>query len=202
MAEIKVEESLARLKEMLALTARTQERLPPVVTNRSGFLARLELWFKRLTKRATRWYTWEQVNFNVAVHRALDNVLTALSAHEQQMTEVQARIDNGSSSDNGLASRLARVEDRLSSLETFMNDELARVSADERQRLELLLDEQRVSFKQLSLEIKETAAMSERAGQNMDVRLGEMAERLERLRAAQTEIEHLLRSLDVHQGHA
>src|SRR5712691_7752419 len=72
-------ENLALINSYLTTTARAWDRLPPVVSNRSGVAARLELWLKRHLKRATRWYAWEQINFNAAVHHALSDLLAALS---------------------------------------------------------------------------------------------------------------------------
>lgn len=196
----RLSEAIARLQETLETTARAQGRLPPVVSNRRGLPARLELWLKRLTKRATRWYTWEQVNFNSAVHQALNNVLAALSDHEQRLIEIEARLENVLSSDTSFAALLESVKARLSSLESFITDEVERLRAEQHRRLNLLLEEQRVSFKQLALEIKETGATSVRLEHLLDQRLREMAERLETLCAAQTEIEDLRRSLGVRQG--
>src|SRR3979411_3337105 len=49
-------ENLALINSSLPTTARAWDRLPPLVSNRSGLAARLELWLKRHLKRATRWY--------------------------------------------------------------------------------------------------------------------------------------------------
>src|SRR5438270_12493340 len=64
-------ERLARLSAHLTTTARAWDRLPPVMSNRTGLSARLELWIKRVLKKLARWFTWEQINFNAAVHHAL-----------------------------------------------------------------------------------------------------------------------------------
>src|SRR5947209_7139449 len=64
-------ESLARLSAHLTTTARAWDRLPPVMSNRTGLSARVELWIKGSLKKLARWFTWEQINFNAAVHRAL-----------------------------------------------------------------------------------------------------------------------------------
>src|SRR5688572_15689790 len=68
-------EAMMRIDAYLTTTARAWDRLPPLVSNRSGGIARLELWLKRRFKQATRWYSWEQVNFNAAVHHALRDTL-------------------------------------------------------------------------------------------------------------------------------
>src|SRR5713101_1071597 len=71
-------EALALINSYLTTTARAWDQLPPVVSNRSGVAARIELWLKRHLGRATRWYAWEQINFNAAVHHALRDLLAAL----------------------------------------------------------------------------------------------------------------------------
>src|SRR6266850_4925753 len=53
--------ALARIRSYMTTTARAWDRLPPVVSNRSGASARLELWLKCRFKSLTRWFTWEQV---------------------------------------------------------------------------------------------------------------------------------------------
>src|SRR5688572_26957114 len=63
--------NLALINSYLTTTARAWDRLPPVISNRSGLTASVELWVKRKLKRATRWYAWEQINFNAAVHHAI-----------------------------------------------------------------------------------------------------------------------------------
>src|SRR2546422_1280929 len=73
-------ESLVRISAHLTTTARAWDRLPPVVSNRTGTAARLELWIKRRLKMLSRWFTWEQINFNSAVHNALVDAVQELSA--------------------------------------------------------------------------------------------------------------------------
>jgi len=83
-------EALARMHANLATTERARTRLPPVLSYRRGAAARFELWLKRLIKRATHWFTWEQVNFNSSAHHALADALAALSAHEQSLARAHA----------------------------------------------------------------------------------------------------------------
>ena len=70
--------NLSLIESYLTTTARAWDRLPPLVSNRSGLIARVELWLKRRLKAGTRWFTWEQVNFNAAVHHALRDLLPVL----------------------------------------------------------------------------------------------------------------------------
>jgi hypothetical protein len=85
--------ALARMEANLATTERAWNRLPPVVSYRSGWPARLELWLKRQIKRATHWFTWEQVNFNAAAHHALRDALAALAAYGQQLSDINAALE-------------------------------------------------------------------------------------------------------------
>src|SRR5689334_23780471 len=69
----------------LSVMARAWDRLPPVVSNRTGTLARLELWIKEKFRAAFRWFTWEQVNFNAATYQTLLEVVESLKAYEQSL---------------------------------------------------------------------------------------------------------------------
>src|SRR5438552_9705927 len=86
-------ESLARLEAHLTTTSRAWDRLPPLFSNRSGVAARFELWIKARLKSLSRWFTWEQVNFNSAAHHGLSDALEALRAHEQQLISMQAELN-------------------------------------------------------------------------------------------------------------
>ena len=86
-----IRQALARLNSYLTTTARAWDRLPPVNSSRSGFLARFELSVKSRLKSLTRWFTWEQVNFNAAVHHALRDVLEALSESQRSFETLRAQ---------------------------------------------------------------------------------------------------------------
>src|SRR5688500_3376385 len=83
-------DALSRIEAHLSTTERAWNRLPPVLSNRGGWVARLELWVKRKIKRALHWVTREQVNFNSSVHQALRDARAALAAHEQLITKIQS----------------------------------------------------------------------------------------------------------------
>ncbi|MCA1593166.1 MAG: hypothetical protein LC754_11050 [Acidobacteria bacterium] len=197
----------ARIEAHLATTARAWDRLPPVVTNRSGWAARLELWLKRHLKRATRWYAWEQVNFNASVHHALHDTLEALTAYERHLeklraemrAEAEARRAELEAQGDELRARLSATEARFaadneqlraslaSGVEQLRGEQRAHVEGlrnelreELRERDEHLRDEQRVCFKQLSLETGEAAVMQDRARRDIESRL----EKLESLKAA------------------
>ncbi|HEX5702994.1 MAG TPA: hypothetical protein VFX97_07325 [Pyrinomonadaceae bacterium] len=86
-------ENLERVAADLSVTARAWDRLPPVVSNRSGALARAELWIKNSFKGLTRWFTWEQVNFNAAVHHALKDILTVVAAEREHAAARDQKLE-------------------------------------------------------------------------------------------------------------
>jgi hypothetical protein len=177
--------ALARIEGHLTTTARAWDRLPPLVSNRSGGLARLELWVKRHLKRATRWYAWEQINFNAAVHHALRDMLETFSTFEQQLqqlrTDSEAWAQKFEQTRLELQAQRAQIElqraetesqGRMQSLE--MNARLAELAQELRRRDEHLLDEQRVCLKQLSLEISEASTLFDRARRQLESRLDQL----------------------------
>jgi hypothetical protein len=108
-------ESLSRLSAHLTTTSRAWDRLPPLYSNRSGGAARFELWIKARLKSLTRWFTWEQVNFNSAVHHALSESLHALSASQQDLAGLRAELNEEAES---WRERFGRSERELAALRT------------------------------------------------------------------------------------
>src|SRR5437870_3063723 len=86
-------ESLARLEAHLTTTSRAWDRLPPLFSSRSGMAARFELWIKARMKSLSRWFTWEQINFNSAAHHGLSDALEALRTHQEQLIKMQAELN-------------------------------------------------------------------------------------------------------------
>jgi hypothetical protein len=223
-------DALARLQANLATTERAWSRLPPLLSYRSGFAARIELWIKRQIKRITHWFTWEQVNFNSAVNHALTDVRDALAAHERALAQVRSELavlrdsirsgsdalrasldalraeaDAEKARSSELRARLTAAESRLEpefdelrralagGLEEIRRalagglEEIRAAQRDEknaralelqneiRERIEHLVEEQRVCFKQLSLEAGESAVALERARRQMEARLDAMS---------------------------
>jgi len=72
---------------------RTWDRLPPIISNRSGTAANLELWVKRKIKRLFHWFTWEQVNFNAATRQTLIEIIDSLVSYEQQLSEQREEVN-------------------------------------------------------------------------------------------------------------
>jgi hypothetical protein len=119
-------EALARMDANLATTGRAWSRLPPMLSYRRGAAARLELWLKGLVRRAAHWFTWEQVNFNSAVHHALGDTRGALAAQEQalartrdefvaELRAVREEVAAGRAHAAELQARLAQAEARFES---------------------------------------------------------------------------------------
>jgi hypothetical protein len=219
-------EALARMDANLATTARAWSRLPPLLSYRRGAAARFEIWVKGLVKRALHWFTWEQVNFNAAVHHALGDARAVLAAQEQALARtreefqgelrvLRADAEADRARDAELQARLARAEalvaeaqvrfesggaqlrqafavglerlaesqrataealrgelgGRASELHAETNARAAELHAELRVRLDGMLEEQRVCFKQLSLEAGEAAVTHDRARRQLEARL-------------------------------
>src|SRR5687768_4414290 len=86
-------ENLERVAAGLSVTARSWDRLPPIISNRGGLSARLELWIKNSFKGLTRWFTWEQVNFNAAVHHALKDLLAVVEAERESAAARDQKLE-------------------------------------------------------------------------------------------------------------
>ena len=167
-------ENLSLIESYLTTTARAWDRVPPLVSNRSGSIARVELWLKRQLKRATHWFTWEQVNFNAAVHQSLRELLPVMAAHEQELQALRAQ----------LAAQFAAAETKLSELDTLSARTETRVEglANElSERDAHLRDEQRVCFKQLALETSEAAVLEDRVRRKHETLLDELQRRVAEL---------------------
>lgn len=210
-AHSSMNESLTRASAHLTVTRRAWDRLPPVISNRSGSLARFELWIKRTCKSLTRWFTWEQVNFNRGVNDALGDVIeilkieaeelaslrAQLNSHEQLASQMRRELLELTARANETEAALARVSDAMGNLADEARgghsqlanklDELAAALRAEQQagksaqdqelnrRLaELaaeLREDQRVCFRQLSLETSESAVLEDRARRELLTRL-------------------------------
>jgi len=180
--------NLSLIESYLTTTARAWDRLPPLLSNRTGLIARIELWLKRQLKRATRWFTWEQVNFNASVHHALRDLLPILSAQanelrrqreaaEARKTELGDQLDE-LRSDIDAQDRAVRTQgDQMASLSA----QLGQLVNEVREGNQRLRDEQRVCFKQVALETSEAAVLEDRARRKTEILLEELQRRVDRL---------------------
>ena len=221
-------ESLNRLSAHLTTTARAWDRLPPMFSNRKGGAARVELWIKARLKSMSRWFTWEQVNFNSAVHHALSETLNALSAYEQSLARMRAELNKETEARReqferssreltalraGIESQAAEIRKRAANLEarsaaiearsasiearaaetaagmaaeinaarvemhearTELTSRLGELAAELRESDEQLREEQRVCFKQLSLEASESVVTGDRGRRVIESRLDKL----------------------------
>jgi chromosome segregation ATPase len=240
--ELENSEALNRLSAHLTTTSRSWDRLPPLYSNRRGSAARVELWIKRRLKSMSRWFIWEQVNFNSAVHHALSETLHALSAQRQYLAgmrvelqrdseawrgklahtdqelsglragiesltaEIKKRDANQEARSTGIEARTANLEARSSANEArsdtieartdaiatqasetaaalaqkidearaAITPRLAELARELRESDQELREEQRVCFKQLSLEASETAVSEDRGRRVIEARLNEL----------------------------
>jgi hypothetical protein len=184
-------ENLALINSYLTITARAWDRLPPLVSNRSGFAASLELWLKRRLKASTRWFTWEQVNFNAAVHHALRDMLPLLSAYEQALRELRAEAEarriEMEQLETALTTQRAEIDalraeiDALRAHRIQLDARIAQLHTELRERDERLQSEQRICFKQMALETSEAAVLEDRARRKTEAFLEELKRRVEEL---------------------
>jgi hypothetical protein len=191
--------SLGRLETSLTVTRRTRDQLPPVTTYRSGFAARVELWVKRRLKRVTHWFTWEQVNFNTSTHSALNHTLAILQTYEQRLASLQNELDASVAAKANLEARLIELESSLASaegrFEAVLAEKTAEIGIEHRQRIEMLLNNQRICFKQLALEISEAGVIADRAKRSMQLRLEELALRVDEMSSEQRELKTVGREI-------
>lgn len=188
---------LARLESYLTTTARAWDRLPPLVSNRSGATARIELWLKRHFKRATRWYAWEQINFNAAVHHALGDMVQLLAANEKTIENLRAESENLQEQLNTQRATIesqqrviaaidaedAAVSRAIEERAVVVDGRLAAIVNELREATGRLQEQQRVSYKQLALETSEAAVLEDRARRKTEAMLEDLARRVEELKA-------------------
>lgn len=208
--EDEMKTALAHLETCRTVAGRAAGALPPLTTKREGLAARLELWLKRRIGRATHWYVWEQTNFNQTMKGALDEITRLLQNHQQELAHLRHQLAAASHLKERLAAPLASLESRLAALESSfavppcgdssatleevralqtemtrlraaLDEGLSRLREEQRGHTEQLLDEQRVTFKQLALEINETATNAERARRIAQAQLDELKHRLQNL---------------------
>lgn len=201
----------------LTVLARTWDRLPPLVTNRTGAAAKLDLWIKAKLKTAFRWFTWEQINFNAATHQTFKELIESLAAQQQQLSSIQNQLISYEQELQQLTDQVDNLNERLSAagdqIHAVMNTQetnfgaLRAMQASQNEKLEMLareyavdeikkqiesndrftgivrelkerheqiLDEQRVSFKQLSLELSESQVLQDRARRELDARVSKL----------------------------
>jgi hypothetical protein len=171
---------LDRLRAGVVTARRAQDRLPPVTTYRRGFIARLELWVKRKLRNATRWFTWEQANFNAATVTSLESTAKLLAQLEAGLSDLRSSIQGREFAEPD--GSMSAVDARLGKLESTVQSLLTEIRwerTEQTRRIDLLIEEQRICFRQLALEISETATVSDRAKRSLEMQLAELSRRVD-----------------------
>lgn len=181
-------EPISLLNAHLTTTARAWNRLPPVFSNRSGTAARVELWIKAGLKALTRWFTWEQVNFNAAVHQALSEILKALNERQATIDSIRAQLVTSQADLQNQQRQITALRGELEAGRIRTEDlgvELrGAIEAARSEATALVLDlenEQRVSYKQLSLETTEAVVSTDQKQRRIAALLEEMNQRIKQL---------------------
>jgi len=153
-------ESLARLEAHLTTTSRAWDRLPPLFSNRSGIAARFELWIKARMKSLSRWFTWEQINFNSAAHHGLSDALEALRVHEEHLIKMQEELNQ---TKEALRSESNQTREALSQTTEALRAESRQTTealrAESRQTTEALRVESRQTTETLQTELAHTTEL-------------------------------------------
>lgn len=122
-------EVVARIDSYLTVTSRAWDRLPPLVSNRSGSMARIELWVKRQIKRATHWFTWEQINFNAAAHHALRDTAEAINANQHARAAARAETEALGAETEALRAEIDALRSETGAQRTLLQETQAAVQA-------------------------------------------------------------------------
>jgi hypothetical protein len=167
-------ESLARVSAHLAVTTRAWDRLPPVFTNRHGTFARLELWLKRACKPLTRWFTWEQINFNRAIKDALTDVVDILKADAQELATLRAQLAYEAKERREVEMRLNAILTRVTEIGEIVSGLTEAGSRVESQQSQLVHQ-----INDLAAQLRaEDQQMKTQQSQDIDKRLSELAAEL------------------------
>ncbi|MEP6568961.1 MAG: hypothetical protein ABJC10_04235 [Acidobacteriota bacterium] len=190
--ETPADENLSLVNSYLTTTARAWDRLPPLVSNRSGLTARIELWLKRQIKRVTHWFTWEQVNFNAAVHHALRDVLPLLAAQEHSLRTLLANAE-------ARQTELEHYQAELTTQQSELRAEIdSQIHATEAQRIQV-----GAGFGELRAEIDSQIHATEAQRIQVAARFGELINELhEREQQLQDEQRVCLKQLSLETSEA
>ena len=85
--------ALGYLEEALAAVPTRPDRFPPVITRRSGAVARLELATRRMLGRALRPVTWVQDEYDRQMLRALNEAHEALREQDAELRRLEREVN-------------------------------------------------------------------------------------------------------------
>jgi hypothetical protein len=180
-----------RINTYLETTDRLRRSLPPIRSDRRGLPAKIEIWIKARIERAMRWFVFDQVNFNSAVHQILRE-LREVEVRQQKtlvaLTELQSSIKDEVDR-QGQEQRLINEEQRAFNEETriAIEDNLRIASENMRMaydEMRIVNEEQRAlnqelitSNEELRLQLKESEVTIDRMRRNFEHRLTQIEER-------------------------
>src|SRR6185295_8978140 len=111
-------------------------------------------------------------------------LLTKIDSHiisqreqlEKQLGELAAQRSLVSNNHHEIGTRLEELQRLITAERDLAETRLTQFIAESRERDEQLLDEQRVCFKQLSLELTESQVLQDRARRELEARIDSMSE--------------------------
>lgn len=142
-----------RINTYLATTDQLRRSLPPVRSDRSGAVAKIELWIKSRIERATRWFVYDQVNFNSAIHQVLCELREVQIKQEKVLSALQSSTQ--------LATRRMEREQKL-------------VNEEHKEELRAVNEELRAVNEELRLQISDSAVTIDRLRRNFEHRLTQL----------------------------
>jgi chromosome segregation ATPase len=146
----------------LTVLARSWDRLPPLVSNRSGAAARFELWLKAKIKRLLKWITWEQVNFNAATHHTFLEIVETLSIVEQNSSILRNQLALEAQTTRELLDQQRHL---LEQQTEKLNDQKIELAVEIRSRREQLDSQQTTLVQQQATLIQQQALLKEQQEQ-------------------------------------
>jgi hypothetical protein len=183
--------SAARILTFLKTTEQLRGSLPPVRSYRGGVKAKIEVWIKGKVRRATKWFFFDQVNFNSTVHQLLAelndlqlrhrNMLEDLGRSlrlEAQEREQRRRNFNEEQKAINADHRLSIEKQRaLNEQQTLINKEQSLVSEEQRligSEQAALIEAQNATIERLRIELSESAVVIDRLRRNFEHRLAQL----------------------------
>ena len=120
----------------MTTTARAWDRLPPVFSNRTGTAGRIEVWIKARLKIFSRWFTWEQINFNAAVHHALGETLKTITEQDAAITAQSMQLAAASTELEAMRVEIQTQRDEIDALRAQLQADTAarRIDLQNQQR--------------------------------------------------------------------
>lgn len=166
---------ISHLQARLNTLDKTRNNLPPIVSHRSGLVARTELFVKRQIKRMTKWFTWDQLTFNTAVYETLVEQQKILLSTAHELSATAQELAATAQELAAIAREQARLRELFTeAVEKQRSDASAEIEdmrTDLLQRLVRLEDQQSVIYKNLLLQMRETTAVADQSRRSVEERM-------------------------------